>query len=180
MNPSSTIGLVYGSDTGNTEEAGHRIAEVLQGHGLDVEVMNVTEASAPVLAGFDFLIMGIPTWDFGGLQQDWEEFEQELASAALAGKPVALFGLGDQAGYGEYFLDALGWLHDRLLEAGAIVLGQWPVAGYRFEASRALTADGTCFVGLALDEDNQSELSDERIALWVDQLLDEYRQALAA
>ena len=35
-----------------------------------------------------------------------------LDSIDLQGKIVALFGLGDQAGYGEWFLDAMGLLHD--------------------------------------------------------------------
>lgn len=30
------------------------------------------------------------------------------------GKIVALYGMGDQLGYGEWFLDALGMLHDKL------------------------------------------------------------------
>ncbi|MGL4600908.1 MAG: flavodoxin FldB, partial [Plesiomonas sp.] len=74
-------------------------------------------------------------------------------------------------GYGEWFLDAMGLLHDKLLACGAQLIGYWPVDGYTFTASKALTADNSAFVGLALDEENQYELSDERIADWSGQIL---------
>jgi len=41
-----------------------------------------------------------------------------------------------------------------------------------------LTPDGKHFVGLALDEDSQYELSDERIASWVEQIMTEYSETL--
>ena len=47
-----------------------------------------------------------------------------------------------------------------------------------FETSKALTEDGKQFVGLALDEDSQYELSDERIATWVEQVMTEYAETL--
>jgi len=69
----------------------------------------------------------------------------------LTGKKVALYGLGDQVGYPEWFLDAMGYLHSKLLERGATAVGYWPTDGYEFEGSKALTEDGSQFVGLALD-----------------------------
>lgn len=60
------------------------------------------------------LILGIPTWDFGEIQEDWEAVWDQLDDLNLEGKIVALYGLGDQLGYGEWFLDALGMLHDKL------------------------------------------------------------------
>ncbi len=47
-------------------------------------------------------------------------------------------------------------------------MGQWPTEGYDFDASKAVK-NGQ-FVGLALDEDNQSELTESRITTWVAQL----------
>ena len=38
--------------------------------------------------------------------------------------------------------------------------------------------DNKQFVGLALDEDSQYELSDERIATWVEQVMTEYGETL--
>ena len=47
-------------------------------------------------------------------------------------------------------------------------MGYWSAEGYEFNESKALK-DGK-FVGLAIDEDNQSELTDSRIESWVAQI----------
>lgn len=176
----ANIGLIFGTDTGNTEEVGDKICASLMQHGCATEMLNVTDTSATEIAGFDVLIMGIPTWDFGGIQEDWESFEEEILAANLSGKTVALYGLGDQRGYGDYFIDAVGWLNERVLKAGARVIGAWPTNGYDFEASLAANENKTFFCGLAIDEDQQFELSDQRIEAWVNQILLEYEQACAA
>ncbi|WP_250654887.1 flavodoxin [Alkalimarinus coralli] len=170
----ANIGLIYGTDTNNTEQVGERISHELEGHGCSVTMLNVIETSVEVLNSFDFLIMGIPTWDFGGIQEDWEDFEVELLSAELGDKQVALFGLGDQFGYGDYFVDAMGWLYKHVTSIGAKVIGHWPTEGYEFEASLAANSEKSHFVGLAIDEDQQFDLTDGRIAKWVKQLMLEY------
>lgn len=71
--------------------------------------------------------------------------------------------MGDQLGYGEWFPDALGMLHDKLALKGVKFVGYWPTEGYEFTSNKPVIADGQLFVGLALDETNQYDLSDERI-----------------
>lgn len=74
----------------------------------------------------------------------------------------------------------MGMLHDKLLPTGVNVIGYWPNdENYQFTASKALTDDGEFFVGLALDEDSQYELSDERITTWCGQIMTEYAEALS-
>lgn len=172
--------IIYGSDTGNTENVAHRMSAMLQERGVDAEVINVTEMSADLVDAYEMLIMGIPTWDFGGIQQDWEELEAQLPDFPVREKFIALYGLGDQIGYGEYFLDAVGWLYEHLRTAGAYIAGSWPTDGYDFEASRALEKDGKAFVGLALDEDSQPEFTDGRIDKWLDSILQEYKKIRVA
>ncbi len=75
---------------------------------------------------------------------------------------MALFGCGDQEDYAEYFCDALGTIRDIIEPRGATIVGHWPTAGYHFEASKGL-ADDDHFVGLAIDEDRQPELTAERV-----------------
>ena len=116
------------------------------------------------------VIMGIPTWDYGELQEDWEEIWDEIDTVNFRGKTVALYGLGDQIGYPEWFLDAMGYLHAKLEALGANLVGYSPVEGFEFEQSKALTADGNQFVGLALDEENEFDLTQERIARWCEQI----------
>ncbi|MGJ8580896.1 MAG: flavodoxin FldB, partial [Psychromonas sp.] len=50
--------------------------------------------------------------------------------------------------------------------------------GYQFDASKALTQDEQYFVGLALDEDTQYDLSDQRISEWCLQILEEMQTLL--
>jgi len=170
------IGLFYGSTTCYTEMAAEKIRAII-GEEL-VDIHNVKESPLSLMNDYDLLILGISTWDFGEIQEDWSEIWQKIAGVSLKGKYVALFGLGDQEGYGEWYLDAMGLLHDELKQLDANIIGYWPNQGYEFEASKALTPDGSKFVGLALDEDSQYELSDERIATWVEQILVEYQASL--
>ncbi|MDV7105217.1 flavodoxin FldB [Vibrio sp. TH_r3] len=170
------IGLFYGSTTFYTEIAAEKIQAII-GEEL-VDIYNVKETPLDLMKDYDLLILGISTWDFGELQEDWSAIWQSIAPISLKGKHVALFGLGDQEGYGEWFLDAMGLLHDELKPTQTQFLGYWPTDGYTFEASKALTEDGKKFVGLALDEDSQYELSDERIATWCEQVLTEYQNTL--
>jgi flavodoxin I len=168
----ATIGLFYGSSLGNTETVAEKIRDLLDEHS--VEMHDIAAASKDSFAEYDYLILGIPTWDYGQIQSDWDEFWQELGTVDFSGKLVALFGLGDQFGYADYFLDAMGMLHDVVIEQGGAVIGYWPIDGYEFEESKALTEDGKEFVGLAIDEDQQPELTDERVSAWVAQIEDEF------
>ncbi|MGY0216626.1 flavodoxin [Endozoicomonadaceae bacterium StTr2] len=182
MSQISTLrtGLIFGTDTGNTEEMGGKISAVLATYGCEVSMHNIAEAVPEIFESYEFLILGIPTWDFGGIQSEWEDFEQQLQTLDLKGTTVALYGLGDQFGYADYFVDAMGWLNERILKTGARVIGAWSTEGYDFEASEAVNKDKTLFCGLALDEDQQFDLSDDRINAWVEQLVVELEEARAA
>lgn len=171
MTPSSRapVALFYGSSTCYTEMAGEKIRQQI-GEAL-VDIFNIHDEPIATALYYDYLIMGIPTWDYGELQEDWEEIWDELDELDFSGKTVALYGLGDQIGYPEWFLDALGYLYHKLVKQGAHLVGKWPAEGYRFESSKALTPDGDYFVGLALDEENEFHLSQERIDRWCAQVI---------
>ena len=171
------IGLFYGSTTCYTEIAAEKIRDII-GHDI-VSLHNIKDEPLKNAEQFDFVIFGISTWDFGELQEDWESIWDDIKDVNLNGKTVALFGMGDQQGYGQWFQDALGMLHDEICVQSITLLGKWPNdTSYEFEASKALTEDGKQFVGLALDEDSQYELSDDRIATWVEQVMTEYSESL--
>lgn len=166
----SSIALIYGTDTNNTEEVGHKIAKQWQELGETVDIFNIKDIELQQFEDYSMLILGIPTWDFGGIQSDWEDIGDSLAELSLDDTVIALYGLGDQFGYGDYFIDAVGWLYEKLQPTNATFIGQWPTEGYDFEASRACIHDKEHFVGLAIDEDQQFELTDQRIEQWVIQL----------
>lgn len=153
--------VVFGSTTGTCEDLANRIGEK-----LGAEVINVTDLDADKLAASDNLILGTSTWGAGELQDDWYDGVETLKAADLSGKTVALFGCGDSAGYGDTFVGGMAPIYEAAKEAGATIIGAVPTDGYQFDDSEAVV-DGK-FVGLALDEVNEPDLSDERIAAWVE------------
>ncbi|KAA8998131.1 flavodoxin FldB [Affinibrenneria salicis] len=165
------IGLFYGSSTCYTEMAAEKIRDIL-GEEL-VTLHNVKDTDPRLMETYSVLILGIPTWDFGEIQEDWENIWTQLPTLNLNGKIVALYGMGDQLGYGEWFLDAMGMLHQQLAQSGVRFIGYWSTEGYDFTSPKPVTADGAQFVGLALDEVNQYDLSDERLQQWCEQILQE-------
>lgn len=172
MSQPRAIGLFYGSSTCYTEMAGEKIRQAI---GADkVDIFNIVDTPIVQAEFYDYLIFGIPTWDYGELQEHWEEIWEDIDLVNFNGRKVALYGLGDQIGYPEWFLDAMGYLHAKLVALGAIPCGYWPRAGYEFEASTALTPNGEFFVGLALDEENEFQLTQQRIESWCQQILGEF------
>ena len=169
----SKIGLFYGSTTGNTESVAGQIKDAFDELEADVvTVFNVAEASIEDMKGFDYLILGTPTWYDGELQDDWDEFLPNLDDLDLSAKKVALFGLGDQEDYPDTFVDGLGILANKVKERGSQLAGSWPLEGYEFDASTAVQ-DGR-FMGLIIDEDNQDDLTGERVKTWVNQIKGEF------
>ncbi|WP_188151584.1 flavodoxin [Teredinibacter waterburyi] len=166
------IGLFFGSDEGNTEGVAYRIQQCL-GEDL-VDVKDISDATQLDFSEYELLILGIPTWDFGQIQSDWEDFWGDISEVDFSGKTVALFGLGDQFGYGDFFLDAMGMLHDVVVANGADIVGHWSTEGFEFDASKALVEGEAMFVGLGIDEDQQPELSEERIQAWCAQIKVEF------
>jgi flavodoxin I len=167
----SRIGLFFGSTTGKTELVAETIQKEFGGDDV-VTLHNIMDADEDDFADYQYLIIGCPTWNIGELQSDWEGFFPELDDIDFNGKKVAYFGTGDQIGYADNFQDAMGILEEKITELGGTTVGYWSTDGYDFNESKAVK-NGK-FVGLALDEDNQSDLTDERIKGWVAQLKKEF------
>lgn len=168
----STIGLFYGSTDGNTAMVAQLLQQAFNAYGISVELFDIADYYLEEMLTFDHLILGVPTWNIGQLQADWEEVIDEFDTLDLTGKEVALFGLGDQAGYPDTFADAVFFVANRAQERGARLVGAWPATGYQFRQSWAVMDDH--FLGLVLDEHNQPELTAQRVAAWVTQLLTEF------
>merc|ERR1719502_557179 len=162
------VGLIYSTTTGNTETvAGYIGAEV------GAEPVGIADCTPESLMEYDGLICGAPTWHTGADTERsgtaWDDFLYgDLTSMDLKGKKVAVFGVGDQAGYGDNFCDAMDELVSCFSAQGAEIVGAWPTDGYDHMESKSV-ADGK-FVGLATDEDNQPEMSEERAKAWVAQI----------
>lgn len=156
------IGLFYGTYTGITGVVAEKIAKEI---GIDkVNLHNIKE-DGDLMQNYEKLIIGTSTWSIGELQEDWEHFMPKLQQMDFNGKTVALFGTGDQIGYPDTFLDGMGMLYETFQYRGAKFVGFWPTVGYDFTSPLPLL-DHDHFVGLAIDEDNQADLTDERIKQW--------------
>ena len=159
------IGIFYGSTEGNTERVVNQIQQLL---GEEAELNNVNSTTADDVQPYPTLIFACPTWEIGQLQEDWESFIDEVENVDYTGKKVTFVGVGDADGYPDTFLDAIGIIHDRIKDKGATFIGAWPTEGYNFSASRGVI-DGK-FIGLAIDEENQKNLTAGRVEKWVAQL----------
>lgn len=164
------VGLVFGSDTGATEEITHSLIQKCEFWDIEViDVRKLSEEDSGFFERFDFIILGLSTWYDGDLQSDWEDYFEKFKAVDFTDKTVAIFGLGDQYGYDDYFIDGVGMLAEVVLQNGGELIGSWPVKGYDFSESKALLDEET-FYGLALDEDNQPGLTTERLDRRIAQL----------
>jgi flavodoxin I len=167
---SKKIGIFYGSSTGQTEAVAEKLHRII---GEDkADIFNVDSAGREDLERYPYLILGTPTWALGDMQDDWEDFITTLEAVNLKGKKIALFGLGDQDTYPESFADGVGVLYDKI-KGKTTIVGEWPNAGYQFNESAALK--GKHFVGLIIDQENQSSKTDERLRKWVEILMKEFK-----
>ncbi len=168
----SKIGLFYGSDTGNTELVAEEIYRLFGHDSLKSHDIGLT--SKKDLQKFDQLIIGVSTWYKGELQSDWDAFYKTFKKINFKGKKVAFYGLGDQIVYADYFIDGVGILAKVVKKNGGEIVGKWSTKGYMHQHSKAEKIKGW-FLGLALDEENQPELTHQRIAKWTSQLMEEFR-----
>mmetsp|Transcript_6737 Transcript_6737/g.10473 ORF Transcript_6737/g.10473 Transcript_6737/m.10473 type:complete len:303 (-) Transcript_6737:41-949(-) len=172
------VGIFFGTSTGSTQEAADIIAEEF-GDDVASSPIEIDEIQGSVAAEFskyDALVVGTPTWNTGADVErsgtGWDEiYYGEMADLNIAGKKVAVFGLGDSVSYSENYADASGELYDVFESLGCSMLGATSTDGYLHEASKAIRGDKFC--GLLLDEVNQEELTGERVKNWVAALIGE-------
>jgi flavodoxin I len=162
--------IIYSFNTKKTSKVAEKIRENFNDD--QVEMVNAEDITEEVFMSFDQILMGVATWFDGELPNFWDEFVPALEDLDLNGKKIALFGLGDQKGYPENFLDGMGVMAELLEEQGASLVGFTSIEGYEFESSKALR--GEQFAGLAIDYENQGSMNKERITVWVDQLKKEF------
>jgi flavodoxin I len=162
------IKLIYGSDTGNTEYVIETyLLDLLSAYEVEViDLINITEN---VWNDNNLFILGVPTWYDGVLQSDWEDYFEDFKKLDFTKKNFAIFGLGDQIGYSQFFVDGIGILAKVIIENGGQIIGHWPSDEYDFDESKAVMNDDYLY-GLAIDEDNEDELTHSRFEKWVEKL----------
>jgi flavodoxin I len=168
------IGLFYWPKKGNVEFCAKKIHAKFPKE--QIELHSIDEINDLAIDVFDLFIVGGSTvgadvWQKSADSNLWFEFFKAVEKADLKGKPVAIFGLGDQILYPDHFVDGMKIIKDEFEIAGARLIGRWPIEGYDFTGSDSVEGDE--FLGLALDEDQQDEMTDERIDAWVKQISEE-------
>lgn len=156
------IAILFGSSGGTTQSIANSIAKKIEG---EIKVFDVANLSTKEIEEYNNLILGTSTWGVGDLQDDWEAFLSEFSAMDLNGKTIALFGLGDCQSYPDSFVDGIGSIYNEIKDKGCNIVGEIDPQGYDFEDSRAVY-EGK-FIALPLDEDNESELTEQRLTDWL-------------
>ncbi len=162
------IAILYGTSGGNVESVAKQVEDLFEGKA---DLYNVLYISLKDIESYTYLIVGTSTTGIGDLQDDWEGFLPSFAKMDFSGKKVAIFALGNSASYSTSFAESMKVVYDELHDKVEIV-GQVPDEGYTYDSSSAVE-DGV-WVGLPLDEDNEYDMTEERLEKWVEQLKKEF------
>ena len=166
------IGLFWGSTSGNTEIAVEFMEEYLQDEGFDVESYNIAEIDVDKISEFDNIIISCPTWNIGELQDDWDSIFLNYEKLDFSGKVGAFFGCGDQVGYPDNFIDAVGMLAKPFMENGGKLIGRCGTDDYDFRDSIAL--DNGELLGLGLDYDNEEDECEGQMIMWLEDIMEHF------
>lgn len=162
------IAILYGSSGGNAESVAKQVQDLFDGKA---DLYNVEDISTDDIKDYPYLVLGTSTTGIGDLQDDWDGFLPTFANMDLSGKKVAIFALGDSASYSTSFAESMKVIYDEIHDQTTIV-GQVADEGYTYDDSTAV-ADGV-WVGLPIDEDNEYDMTQERLTKWVDALKTEF------
>mgnify|MGYP000119815695 CR=1 FL=1 len=127
----------------------------------------MSKLDAALAESYEALILGTSTWGDGELQDDWYDGIKVLKTPTSPARPSPsslrrfriLF---------RYFCDGMGILFEDLKDSGCTFVGAVSDSDYTYASSVAV-ADGK-FVGLALDDVNESDRTDARVSAWTEML----------
>lgn len=175
----ASVGVFFSTTTGNTEEVADMVCNEFGDAADPVDIGDIADSLGDMLE-YDNLCVGAPTWNTGADSQrsgtSWDDVLEEIAGMDFSGKNVAVFGCGDSASYSDFFCDAIEEVHSTFAAAGATMVGNVSTEGYEFEESKsaaggpASSDDASELIGLAIDVENQSDMSEDRVSAWVESL----------
>lgn len=168
--------LAYWPLKGNVEYISNLLAEKLADYTIVKK--SIQEVTVDDLKEFDNWIIGGSTvgshvWMDADDSNRWHDFFGLLGDVNMNEKVVSFFGLGDQILYPNHFVDGLGVFQEEFSKVNANIVGQWPIEGYTFTDSEGVR--DKYFFGLALDEDQQDDLTEGRISQWLDMIKKEFK-----
>lgn len=161
---------------GNVEQVARKISKKLINSILVIK--SIDKVTVQDLEDCDNWIIGGSTvgshvWMDADDSNKWNTFFKSMDSIDMKSKVVAFYGLGDQILYPHHFVDGLGVFQEEFEKRNAKIVGHWPIEGYNFYDSDGM-ADKK-FYGLALDEDQEPELTDGRLTKWLDEVVSSFK-----
>ena len=163
-------GIFYATATGRTDRLVDQIELQWEGHLHRAELKSTDPKD---LQGFDFLLLGSPTYGIGDLHHHWHDFLDGMKELDLSKKTVGLFVMADGRFHGDSFAGALGLLFDSIQPLGGVIRGSSDPEDYQFSKTTSLRCGGQ-FPGLVVDWSSPGERrkTPERITRWLRQLRD--------
>ncbi|MEN8229542.1 MAG: flavodoxin domain-containing protein [Bacteroidota bacterium] len=165
----SKTALFYSPEGGNVNRVTNKLGEMI---GNDkVDIIPVKEVEKGDLNKYNKIILvgstvGADHWNNETIVDEWTEFFTKIKEISFENKKVAIVGLGNSVLYPEHFVDGMAVLYERFTKQNAKILGFVDAKDYYFTDSEAVNDDGF-FCGLPIDEDNEAELTTERLERWI-------------
>lgn len=161
--------LLYSPEGGSVNRVTNKLGELIGNDKADV--IPVKEVEKGDLDKYNKIILvgstvGADHWDNEIIVDEWAEFFTKIKDLSFEKKKLAIVGLGNSVLYPSHFADGMAVLHEKIIAQNATVLGKVEAKGYDFEDSEALDDEGF-FCGLAIDEDNEPELTAGRLEKWI-------------
>ena len=161
--------LFYSPKGGNVNHVANMLGEMI---GNDrVEIIPVKEAKMEDVNRYDQIILigstvGVDHWNNEAVPDEWPEFFNKIEEINFEEKKVAIVGLGNSFLYPSHFADGMADLYEKIKKKNARIFGSVEAKGYDFTDSKSVDEDGI-FCGLAIDEDNEDELTPGRLEKWI-------------
>ncbi len=165
----SKTALFYSPEGGNVNRVANKLGEMI---GNDkVDIIPVKEVEKGDIQKYNKIILvgstvGADHWNNEIVVDEWTEFFTKIMEISFEKKKVAIVGLGNCVLYPSHFVDGMADLYERITKQNAKILGFVDAKDYDFTDSEAVNDDGF-FCGLAIDEDNEAELTTERLEKWI-------------
>lgn len=165
----SKTALIFSPEGGNVNSVTDMLGELI---GMDkVDIFPAKDVEEGDLNDYDQLILlgstvGTDHWSNETIIDEWPGFYNKVKDIPFEDKKVAIVGLGNSFLYPSHFADGMAAHCEKLKNLNARVLGRVEAKGYDFTDSESLDEDGY-FCGLAIDEDNEPELTKERLENWL-------------
>ena len=164
--------LLYSPEGGNANRVTIKLGEVIGNDKVDIiPVRKVVKGELDEYKQIIFVgsTVGADHWTNETVADEWQEFFMKMEEISFENKKLAIVGLGNSVLYPEHFADGMAHLYKKITEKKGKILGFVDAKDYTYTDSEAVNDEGL-FCGLAIDEDNEEELTTERLEKWISKL----------